>query len=219
MATTPKQKHPKSAIPRPQLSYDCRRKRKQSRKRRSKKLLRRSRTARYSQRVAANSATGLRIPNRNSVPEHAPKACFLLPDAPRSMAARAGASSEALGSELPGNANPVRAATNGFASVDGSEKSINSEAAIMATTPAKKHPKSANPQLSYDCRRKIYRAQMVALHLHFDLLAVDFNAIQVYLPHLLSYIHDDIKAIDKELISLGLFDEATGKRPRKPDAK
>ncbi|AXC64853.1 hypothetical protein DOE63_03945 [Salmonella enterica subsp. diarizonae serovar 59:z10:-] len=89
----------------------------------------------------------------------------------------------------------------------------------MATTPTKKHPKSAIPQLSYDCRRKIYRAQMVALHLHLDLLAVDFNAIPVYLPHLLSYIHDDIKTIDKELISLGLFDEAMGKRPRKPDAK
>ncbi|HFZ9214418.1 TPA: hypothetical protein ACIPE5_002091 [Salmonella enterica subsp. diarizonae serovar 61:r:-] len=93
----------------------------------------------------------------------------------------------------------------------------------MATTPTKKHPKSAihqesAPQLSYDCRRKIYRAQMVALHLHLDLLAVDFKALQVYLPHILSYIHDDIKAIDNELISLGLFDEAMGKRPRKPDA-
>lgn len=65
-------------------------------------------------------------------------------------------------------------------------------------------------QLSYDCRRKIQRAQMVALHLHLDLLAVDFNAIPVYLPHLLSYIHDDIEAIDNELISLGLFDRAMG---------
>ncbi|EPF1074971.1 ash family protein [Salmonella enterica] len=218
MATTPTKKHPKSAIP--QLSHDCRRKRKQSRKRRSKKLLRRSRTARYSQRVAANSATGLRIPCTESVSEHAPKACFLLPDAPRSMAARAGASSEAPGiSDSAGNANPVRAATNGFASVDGSEKSTESEAAAMATTPTKKHPKSAIPQLSYDCRRKIYRAQMVALYLHLELLDVDFNAIPVYLPHLFSYIHDDIEAIDNELISLGLFDEAMGKRPRKPDAK
>ncbi|EBN6863255.1 hypothetical protein DYJ33_26145, partial [Salmonella enterica] len=155
-----------------------------------------------------------------SVSEHAPKACFLLPDAPRSMAARAGASSEAPGiSDSAGNANPVRAATNGFASVDGSEKSTESEAAAMATTPTKKHPKSAIPQLSYDCRRKIYRAQMVALYLHLELLDVDFNAIPVYLPHLFSYIHDDIEAIDNELISLGLFDEAMGKRPRKPDAK
>lgn len=89
----------------------------------------------------------------------------------------------------------------------------------MATIPTKKHPKSENPQLSYDCRRKIYRAQMVVLHLHLDLLAVDFNSIPVYLPHLLSYIHDDIKAIDSELISLGLFDEAMGNQTRKPDAK
>ncbi|ECC9704881.1 TPA: hypothetical protein ACJG01_002482 [Salmonella enterica subsp. salamae serovar 21:z10:[z6]] len=87
--------------------------------------------------------------------------------------------------------------------------------------PHKSHTQNqiTTPQLSYDCRRKIYRAQMVALHLHLDLLAVDFNAFQVYLPHILSYIHDDIKAIDSELISLGLFDEAMGKRPRKPDAK
>ncbi|EIL6518227.1 ash family protein, partial [Salmonella enterica] len=155
MATTPTKKHPKSAIP--QLSYDCRRKNRHSRK----KSLRRSRVTGYSHSVAANSATGLRIPNDNSAPEHAAKACFLLPDAPRSMAVRAGASSEAPGSELPGNANPVRAATNGFASVDGSEKSTNSEDAIMATTPTPKHPKSAIPQLSYDCRRKLHRAQMV----------------------------------------------------------
>ncbi|EJJ4276208.1 ash family protein, partial [Salmonella enterica] len=154
MATTPTKKHPKSAIP--QLSYDCRRKRRCSSKKRSKKSLRRSRITGYSQTVAANSATGLRIPHTESVPEHAPKACFLLSDAPRSMAARTGASSEAPGiSDSAGNANPVRAATNGFASIDGSEKSTEPEAAIMATTPTQKHPKSGIPQLSYDCRRKI----------------------------------------------------------------
>lgn len=87
--------------------------------------------------------------------------------------------------------------------------------------PRKSHTQNqiTTPQLSHDCRRKIYRAQMVALYLHLDLLAVDFNAIPVYLPYLLSYIHDDIEAIDNELISLGLFDEAMGKRPGKPDAK
>ncbi|EDR5178951.1 ash family protein [Salmonella enterica] len=221
MATTPTKKHPKSAIPH-SGGKRCR-KCNRSNKSRSKKCLHRSRAARYSQPVAANSATGLRIPCTESVQEHAPKACFLLPDAPRSMAARAGASSEAPGfSDSAGNANPVRAATNGFASVDGSEKSTEPEAAIMATTPTKKHPKSAihpTPQLSYDCRRKIYRAHMVSLHLYLDLLDVDFKAFPVYLPHLFSYIHDDIEAIDNELISLGLFDEAMGKRPRKPDAK
>ncbi|HCM1914622.1 TPA: ash family protein [Salmonella enterica subsp. salamae serovar 28:r:e,n,z15] len=218
MATTPTKKHPKSAIP--QLSHDCRRKRKQSRKRRSKKLLRRSRIARYSQHVVANSATGLRIPHNELVPEHAPKACFLLPDAPHSMAARAGASSEApVFTSSAGNANPVRAATNGFASVDGSENTIELEAAAMATNPTKKHPKSAIPQLSHDCRRKIYRTQMVSLYLSVDLLCRDFDSLPAWLPHVISCIHDDIEAIDNELISLGLFDEAMGKRPRKPDAK
>ncbi len=207
MATTPIPKHPKSAIP--QLSYDCRRKIRHSRK----KSLRRSRVTGYSHSVAANSATGLRIPNDNSAPEHAAKACFLLPDAPRSMAVRAGASSEAPGSELPGNANPVRAATNGFASVDGSEKSTNSEAATMATTPIPKHPKSAIPQLSYDCRRKLDRAKLLALHLYIDTL--ESNRLQLYIPYIFSCIHDDIKAVDNELISLGLFDKAMGKKRRK----
>ncbi|EIL6411694.1 ash family protein [Salmonella enterica] len=209
MATTPTPKHPKSAIP--QLSYDCRRKNRHSRK----KSLRRSRVTGYSHSVAANSATGLRIPNDNSAPEHAAKACFLLPDAPRSMAVRAGASSEAPGSELPGNANPVRAATNGFASVDGSEKSTNSEDAIMATTPTPKHPKSAIPQLSYDCRRKLHRAQMVVLHLYVLNMDGDEKTMQLHIPYVLSYIHDDIKAVNKELISLGLFDKAMGKKRRK----
>ncbi|EAS0814954.1 ash family protein [Salmonella enterica] len=211
MATTPTPKHPKSAIP--QLSYDCRRKRRCSRKKHSKKSLRRSRITGYSHSVAANSATGLRIPNDNSAPEHAAKACFLLPDAPRSMAVRAGASSEAPGSELPGNANPVRAATNGFASVDGSEKSTNSEAATMATTPTSKHPKSAIPQLSYDCRRKLDRAKLLALHLYIDTLESD--RLQLCIPYIFSCIHDDIKAVDNELISLGLFDKAMGKKRRK----
>ncbi|EBO7048996.1 ash family protein [Salmonella enterica] len=218
MATTPAKKHPKSAIP--QLSYDCRSKRRCSRKKRSKKSLRRSHITGYSQPVAANSATRIGVLHTEPVPKHAPKACFLLPDVPQSMVGRAGASSEAPGfSDSAGYANPVRSATSEIGVSGGSEKTTETEAAIMATTPAKKHPKSAIPQLSYDCRRKIYRAQMVALHLHLDLLAVDFNAFQIYLPHLLSYIHDDIKAIDKELISLGLFDGAMGKRPRKPDAK
>ncbi|WP_441347406.1 hypothetical protein [Salmonella enterica] len=35
------------------------------------------------------------------------------------------------------------------------------------------------------------------------------------MPYVLSYIHDDIKAVNKELISLGLFDEAMGKKRRK----
>ncbi|EGK5008147.1 ash family protein [Salmonella enterica] len=214
MATTPTPKHPKSAIP--QLSYDCRRKRRCSRKKRSKKSLRRSHITGYSQPVAANSATGLRIPPTDTVPKHAPKACFLLPDVPCSMAARAGAPAGAPGiSVSAGNANPVRAATNGFASVDGSEKSTDTEAATMATTPTPKHPKSAIPQLSYDCRRKLHRAQMVVFHLYVLNMDSDEKTVQLHIPYVLSYIHDDIKAVNKELISLGLFDEAIGKKRRK----
>lgn len=44
------------------------------------------------------------------------------------------------------------------------------------------------------------------------------NSASIYIPYLLSCVHDDIKAVDKELISLGLFDEAMGKKRRKSDA-
>lgn len=88
----------------------------------------------------------------------------------------------------------------------------------MATTPTKKHPKYEIPQLSYDCRRKIYRAQVVAMHAYIYSLGENPEDIPLYMPYIFSYIHDDIEAIDNELISLGLFDEAMGKRPRKPDA-
>ncbi|EOG3091079.1 ash family protein, partial [Salmonella enterica] len=186
MATTPTQKHPKSGIP--QLSYDCRRKRRCSSKKHSKKSLRRSRITGYSQSVAANSATGIGVPNTESMQEHASKACFLLPDAPHSMAGRAGASSEAPGfSDSAGYANPVRSATSEIGVSGGSEKTTETEAAIMATTPTKKHPKSAIPQLSYDCRRKIYRAQMVAMHASICSLDEDPEGIPLYMPYIFSY--------------------------------
>lgn len=91
----------------------------------------------------------------------------------------------------------------------------------MATTPTQKHPKSAIrhkgavPQLSYNCRRKIYRAQMVALYLSSDLSERDLRSPPLWLPFILTCIRDDIKDIDSELISLGLFDEAMGKKRRK----
>ncbi len=73
-------------------------------------------------------------------------------------------------------------------------------------------------QLSYDCRRKVQRVKDFSFWLHLNFI----DTTPMVTPHFIyafSYIHDDIKAIDKELISLGLFDEAMGKRPRKPDAK
>ncbi len=94
----------------------------------------------------------------------------------------------------------------------------------MATTPTKKHPKSAihqesTPQLSYDCRRKIQRAQETADYVDLYLRKISVDITPLFVPHVFSYIADDIEAIDNELISLGLFDEAMGKRQRKPDAK
>ncbi|EAC2150016.1 hypothetical protein CJ747_08295 [Salmonella enterica] len=214
MATTPTPKHPKSAIP--QLSYDCRCKRRCSRKKCSKKSLRRSRITGYSQPVAANSATRIGVLHTEPVPKHAPKACFLLPDVPQSMVGRAGASLEAPGcTSSAGYANPVRSATSEIGVSGGSEKNTELEAAIMATTPTSKHPKSAIPQLSYDCRRKLHRAQMVVFHLYVLNMDGDEKTMQLHIPYVLSYIHDDIKAVNKELISLGLFDKAMGKKRRK----
>ncbi|EFH3308140.1 hypothetical protein RH217_19400 [Escherichia coli] len=85
----------------------------------------------------------------------------------------------------------------------------------MATTPTKKHPKSEIPQLSYDCRRRIHRAQMVTLYSYIQCLADNSISVNFCIPYLLSYIHDDIEALDNELISLGLFDQALGKKKRR----
>lgn len=88
--------------------------------------------------------------------------------------------------------------------------------------PHKSHTRNSGtpttvPQLSYDCRRKIYRAQEFAYWLSVNCSRSRLEPAP-HLTHALSYIHDDIEDIDDELISLGLFDEAMGKRPRKPDA-
>lgn len=69
------------------------------------------------------------------------------------------------------------------------------------------------PQLSYDCRRRLGRAKLLSFHLYIDTL--ESNRPQLYIPYIFSYIHDDIEAIDSELISLGLLDEAMGKKRRK----
>ncbi|EGG3068490.1 ash family protein [Salmonella enterica] len=137
----------------------------------------------------------------------------------RVMVALAGPTSVGPGSFVSGSEIPVRAIASEHLTSCDSSMLITKEAAIMATNPTKKHPKSAIPQLSHNCRRKIYRTQMVSLYLSVDMLCRDFDSLPAWLPHVIDCIHDDIKAIDNELISLGLFDEAMGKRPRKPDAK
>lgn len=74
------------------------------------------------------------------VPEHAPKACFLLPAFHHSMAAQAGASHEAPGSDVTGKANPVWATTNQIGLCGGGSIAFTSEDAIMATTLTLSHP-------------------------------------------------------------------------------
>jgi len=109
--------------------------------------------AAYDQDVAAKSATGLRIPETMRKPTHA-LACFFVGKTctqaylavwlfvyvrnsnPSSMAVQAGASSEAPGSLVAGNANPVWAATLlSFASLGGRKILSTREVAIMASTP------------------------------------------------------------------------------------
>ncbi|EHM9346287.1 ash family protein [Salmonella enterica] len=140
---------------------------------------------------------------------------FMMHHATMSMVALAGPLSGGPGSFVSGIATPVRAIASERCNSSDSFMLITKEAATMATTPTKKHPKSAIPQLSYDCRRKLHRAQMVVLHLYVLNMDGDEKTMQLHIPYVLSYIHDDIKAVNKELISLGLFDKAMGKKRRK----
>lgn len=85
----------------------------------------------------------------------------------------------------------------------------------MATIPTQKRPKFEIPQLSCDCRRRIHRVQMVTRHYYIQRLADNSCSVDLCCPYLLSYIFDDIEAIDNELISHGLFDQVMGKRKRR----
>lgn len=127
------------------------------------------------------------------------------------MVALAGPSSDGPVPFLAGSEIPVRAIASEHLTSCDSCYGYRKEAAIMAATPTKKHPKSTIPQLSYDCRRKIQRAQDFAFWLHLYHYKESME-MAPHVIHVLSYIADDIEDIDKELISLGLFDEAMGKR-------
>ncbi|ECD9466774.1 hypothetical protein FNH71_18640 [Salmonella enterica subsp. diarizonae] len=127
-----------------------------------------------------------------------------------SMVAQAGQSSDWPVSDATGILTPV------WAIASERENSSDSMFAKRRRMPSwlrpqqKKHPKPAIPQLSYDCRRKIQRVKDFSFWLHLSFI----DTTPMVAPHFVyafSYIHDDIKAIDKELISLGLFDEAMGK--------
>ncbi|HHI2551384.1 TPA: Rha family transcriptional regulator [Klebsiella aerogenes] len=98
-------------------------------------------SGRYSDRAAAKSVAGLRIPESNVAHNRASGFFVRNALARLSMVAQAGAPSGAPASTLTGNANSVWATTNrGFASAGGSENAINVEAAIMATIPTLAQP-------------------------------------------------------------------------------
>ncbi|EAO4343351.1 ash family protein [Salmonella enterica] len=145
---------------------------------------------------------------------------FMMHHATMSMVALAGPLSGGPGSFVSGFLTPVRAIASERENSGDSFMLITKEAAIMATTPTKKHPKSAIhhkdavPQLSHDLRRKIKRVKEFSFWLHLNYI----GTTPMVAPHFIyafSYIHDDIKAIDNELIALGLFDEAMGKKHQK----
>ncbi|EOG3023399.1 ash family protein, partial [Salmonella enterica] len=85
-----------------------------------------------------------------------------------SMVALAGPTSVGPGSMSTGISTPVRAIASERGNSSDSCKLYDMEAAIMATTPTQKHPKSAIPQLSYDCRRKIKRVKEFSFWLHLN---------------------------------------------------
>lgn len=129
----------------------------------------------------------------------------------KAMVAVAGQSSDWSVSANADILTPVTAITIERENSGDSMNILLAENAIMATTPAPKHPKYDLPQLSYDCRRKIQRAKEVSFFLSFDLINRDIGDPVMFLPHILAYIKDDIADIDKELTELGLFNKATGK--------
>lgn len=94
----------------------------------------------YSAPAPHKTGAGIGLLLITLVPEHAPEACFLLPVFHHSMAAQAGASHEAPGSDVTGKANPVWATTNRIGLCGGSSIAFTSEDAIMATVPTLSHP-------------------------------------------------------------------------------
>ncbi|HBC1013330.1 TPA: Rha family transcriptional regulator [Escherichia coli] len=115
----------------------------------------------YSAPAPHKTGAGISLLLITLVPEHAPKACFLLPVFLHSMAAQAGASYEAPVSDVTGKANPVWATTSQISLYGGGIKAITSEDAIMATIPALYHP-----QVTVENGRVVTTSQAVASYFH-----------------------------------------------------
>lgn len=63
-------------------------------------------------------------------------------------------------------------------------------------------------QLSIECYHKLNRSSAVTQYLHLDLYNHELNGMHHrYIPHIFSYIHEDIEAVLKELKEKGLCDE------------
>lgn len=62
--------------------------------------------------------------------------------------------------------------------------------------------------ISSECYHKLNRSSAVSGYIHSDLLSRPVNGMhQLYIPHLFSYIHDDISGALQELKEKGLCDE------------
>ncbi|EAM7265633.1 Derepression protein [Salmonella enterica] len=64
------------------------------------------------------------------------------------------------------------------------------------------------PQISIECYHKLNRSSAVAQYFHLDMYKQELNGThQLYIPHILSYIHEDIAAVLKELKEKGFCDD------------
>ncbi|MCX8967140.1 Derepression protein [Erwinia psidii] len=71
------------------------------------------------------------------------------------------------------------------------------------------HIQNVSPShLSIESYHKLNRASNVAFHMHLHIRRCEMNAAPLlWVPHLFSYIHDDIADVLEELKNKGLCDE------------
>ncbi|TKV12113.1 Derepression protein [Citrobacter sp. TBCS-14] len=73
-------------------------------------------------------------------------------------------------------------------------------------------------QISIECYHKLNRSSAVAQYFHLNLHRQELNGMhQLYIPHIFSYIHEDIAAVLKELKDKGLCDDWLNQRDKHSD--
>ncbi|WP_347710109.1 ash family protein [Serratia marcescens] len=162
---------------------------------------------RYSSAAAAKSAAGRCNPEFIRAHNRA-YAVFLcaMHRYTQFMVGRAGQPKGWPGSRMTGIATPARLTTHERCNSGGELTNLSSEAAIMATTPTKTHPKNHHTPLSVDCYRKLHRAQWVSQSLFLDLHSRPVHGKHAsYIHFLFSYLADDLSDISEELNAAGLF--------------